>query len=76
MLKDKRQKETKQKQEGFQGKGKGEPVENRKRPLSEGAGTAGKVQRGEGVDGAGAAGGAVKKGRAKCPRHRIRSRCK
>ena len=52
-LKDKRQKETKQKQEGFQGKGKEETVEKRKRPLSEGAGTARKTQRGEEVDGAG-----------------------
>ena len=44
MHKDKRQKETKHKQEGLQGKGKGEPVEKRKHPLSEGAGTAGKAQ--------------------------------
>ena len=43
-LKDKRQKETKRKEEGFQGKpprGKGDAVEKRTRPLSEGAGTAG-----------------------------------
>jgi hypothetical protein len=76
-LKDKRQKETKHKQEGFQGKGKGEPVEmNRRRPLSEGAGTAGKAQRGEGVDGTVAGGGAVKKGRAKYQHNHIRSQCK
>jgi hypothetical protein len=43
-LKDKRQKETKHKQQGVQGKGKGEAVEKRKRPLSEGAGTARKTQ--------------------------------
>ncbi len=51
MLEDKRQKEAKHKQEGFQGKGKGETVEKRERALSEGGGTAGKAQRGEGVDG-------------------------
>ncbi len=40
-LNDKRQKETKNKQEGFQGKGEGETVEKKRRcPLSEGAGTA------------------------------------
>ncbi len=43
-LKDKRQKETKHKREEFQDKGKGEAVEKRKRPLSEGAGTARKTQ--------------------------------
>jgi hypothetical protein len=75
-LKDKRQKETKRKQEGFQGKGKGEAAEKRKRPLSEGAGTAGKAQRGEGVGGAGAGGGAVKEGRVKCPHNRQRRGCK
>jgi hypothetical protein len=36
-------------EEGVQGKGKGEAVEKRKRPMSEGARTAGKAQRGEGV---------------------------
>ena len=41
-LKDKRQQETKHKQEGFQRKGKGEAVEKRKCPLSERAGTGGK----------------------------------
>ncbi len=75
-LKDKRQKETKHKQEGFHGKGKKEAVEKRKRHLSEGAGTAGKAQRGEGVGGAGAGGGAVKKGGGKCPHNRQRSHCK
>jgi hypothetical protein len=59
-LKDKRQKVTKHKQEGVQGKGKGEAVEKRKRPLSEGAGTARKAQRGEGKGVGGARGGAVK----------------
>ena len=44
-LKDKWQKETNHKQEGFQGKGKGEAVDQRKRPLSKGAGTAEKGQR-------------------------------
>ena len=55
-LNDKRQKESKHKQEGFQGKGKGEAVEKRKRALFEGAGTAGTAQggEGEGVGGAGA----------------------
>jgi hypothetical protein len=48
-LKDKRQKETKHKQEGLQDKGKGEALEKRKSLLSKGAGTAGKAQRGEGV---------------------------
>jgi hypothetical protein len=43
-LKDERQKETKHKREEFQDKGKGEAVEKRKRPLSEGAGTARKTQ--------------------------------
>ena len=43
-LKDKRQKETKHKREEFQDKGKGEAVEKRKRPLSEGSGAAGKTQ--------------------------------
>ena len=61
MLEDKRQKDTKHKQEGFQGKGKGEAVEKRKRPLSEGAGTAGKAQRGKGVGGAVGGGGAERR---------------
>jgi hypothetical protein len=64
-LKDKSQKETKHKQEGVQGKGKGEPAEERKRPLSYGAGTVGKAQPGEGVGGTEAGGGAVKNGNAK-----------
>jgi hypothetical protein len=75
-LKEKRQKETKHKQQGCQGKGKGQAVEKRRHPLPEGVGTAGKVQRGEGVGGAGAGGGAVKKRGAKCPHNRQRSRCK
>ncbi len=50
-LKDKRLKETKHKLEGVQGKGTGEAVENRKRPLSEGADTGGKAQRWQGVGG-------------------------
>ncbi len=61
-FKDKRQEETKHNQQGVQDKGKGESMEKRKRPLSEGAGTAGKTQRGKGVDGTGKGGGAVKKG--------------
>jgi hypothetical protein len=46
-LKVKRPKETKYQQEGLQGKGKGEAVEERKRPVSA-AGTAGKAKSGEG----------------------------
>jgi hypothetical protein len=76
MLKEKRPKEAKHKQEGFRDKGKGEAVEKRERALSEEAGTTGKAQREEGVGGAGAGGGAVKKGGAKCPHNRERSRCK
>jgi hypothetical protein len=48
-FKDKRQQETKHKQEGFQDKWKGETVEKRKSPLSEGTDTAGKLHCGEGV---------------------------
>ncbi len=44
-LSDKRQEETKHKQQGLQGNGKGETVEKRKCPLSEGAGKAGKAPR-------------------------------
>jgi hypothetical protein len=51
-------------------------VEKRKRPLSEGAGTAGKAQCGKEVGGAGAGAGAVKKGGAKCPHNRRRRECK
>ncbi len=51
-------------------------MEKRKRLLSEGADTARKEQHGEGVDGAGAGGGAMKKGSAKCPHNRQRSKCK
>jgi hypothetical protein len=42
----KRQKETKHKQEGFQGKGKEEVVETRKGPWSEGADSTRNAQRG------------------------------
>ena len=73
---DKRQKETRHKQEGLQVKGKGGAVEKRRCPLSEGTGTTGKAHRGEGVGGAGAGGGAVKKGGAKWPHNRQRSVCK
>jgi hypothetical protein len=79
-LKDQRQKETKHKQEGVQKRGKRRLW---RRERSEGAGTAGKAQRGEGVgvagEGVGVAGeggGAVKKGSAKCPHNRRRSTCK
>jgi len=49
-LKDKRQKETKQKGEGFQVKGNGEVAEKKSKcSLSEAAGTSGKTHRGEGV---------------------------
>jgi len=68
-LADKRLTGTKRKQQGQAG-------EKRKRPLSEGAGTARKAQRGEGVGGAGGGGGAVKKGGGKCPHNRQRSKCK
>jgi hypothetical protein len=44
--------------------------------LSEKADTARKKQHGQGVDGAGAGGGAMKKGSAKCPHNRQRSKCK
>ena len=74
--KHKRQKVTKHKQQGFQGKGKGEVLEKRKRPSSEGAGTVGKTQGGQRVGGEGSGGGAVKKGPAKCPHNHRRSRCK
>ena len=63
------------KHEGFQGKGKGEDEEKRKHPLSEGAGTAGKAQRGNGVGRACAGGGGVEKGRAKCPHNREQIAC-
>jgi hypothetical protein len=74
-------KKHKLKQEGFQGQGKGEAcyklgykaVENRKPSFVRGAA---KAQRGEGVGRAGAGGGAVKKGGAKCPHIRQRSKCK
>ena len=65
--------ETNNKQEGFQGKGKGEAVEKGRRASSKGVGTAGKARRGEGVGGAGGGGGVVKKVIAKCPHNRRRS---
>jgi hypothetical protein len=74
-LKDKRQKETNHKQEGLQGKGKGETVENRRCASSKGLGTAGKARRGEGVGGEGGGGGVVKKVIAKCQHTRRRSTC-
>ena len=64
-----------EKQDG-QGKGKGEPVKERKRPLSEGTSMTGKAQCWEGVGGAGVGGGAVKKGGTKCLHNRERSKCK
>jgi hypothetical protein len=72
---DKRQKETKDKQQGFQGKRKGEGAEKRKHLLFEGAVTAGKAQRVD-VGGAGGVGGALKQGRAKCPHNRLSFQCK
>ena len=45
-------------------------MEKRKRLLSKGADTARKEHHGEGVDGSGAGGGAMKKGSAKCPHNR------
>jgi hypothetical protein len=73
---DKTQTETKHKQEEFHGKGKEEDVEKRKRPLSEAAGSAGKVQRGKGMVREGEGGGVVIKGDEKCPHNRQRSLCK
>jgi hypothetical protein len=69
--------EPKHKQEGFQGRAKGENGEE-KSPLSDGASTklAGKAQRGKGVDGVGPGGCAVKKGDAECLHNRQRSKCK
>ena len=56
--------------------GKEEAVGKRKRPLSEAAGSAGKVQCGKGMDREGEGGGVVMKGDEKCPHNRQRSLCK
>ena len=69
-LERKRKKETKHKQRGFEGKGKEEAVEERKRPSSDEGNEAQKQQHGEGVGSSRASGEAVKKKRAKCPHKR------
>ena len=59
-LENKRKKEAEHKQGSFQGKGKEEAVEKRKRPLSEEANEAQEQQHEEGVGGSRASGEAVK----------------
>ena len=69
-LENKRNKEAKHKQGSFQGKGKDEAVETRKRPWSEEANEAQEQQHEEGVGGSRASGEAAKAKRAKCPHNR------
>jgi hypothetical protein len=69
-------KETKDKQGSFQGKGKEEAVEKRKRPLSEEAYEDQEQQHEEGVGCSRASGEAAKKKCAKCEHNRERSTCK
>ncbi len=74
-LENKIKKEAKHKQGSFQGKGKEEAVEKRKRPWSEEANEAQEQQHEEGVGGSRASGEAAKAKRAKCPHNRQKSQC-
>ena len=74
-LDNKRKKEAKHKQGSFEGKGKEEAVEKRKRPLFEEGNETQKQQQEQGVGGGRASGEAGKKKRAKCPHNRQNSQC-
>jgi hypothetical protein len=74
-LENKRKKEAKHMQGSFQGKGKEEAVEKRKRPSSEEANEAQEQQHEEEVGGSRASGEVEKKKSAKCPHNRQRSQC-
>jgi hypothetical protein len=74
-LENKKKKETKHKQGSFEGKGKEEAVEKRKRPSSEEDNKAQKQQHEEGVGGSRASCETAKKKRAKCPHNRQKSQC-
>ena len=73
-LERKRKKETKHKQRGFEGKGKGEALEERKRPSSEEGSEEETQQREEGEGSSRTSGEAVKTKRAKCPHNRQKSK--
>ncbi len=70
-----RKKEATHKQGSFQGKGKEEAVEKRKRPLFEEGNEAQTQQHEEGVGGSRASSEGAKKKRAKCPHNRQQSQC-
>jgi hypothetical protein len=75
-LENKRKKEAKHKPQGsFQGKGKEEALEKRKRPLSEEGNKAQEQLHEEGVGGSSASSEAAKIKRAKCPHNREKSQC-
>jgi hypothetical protein len=74
-IENKRNKEATHKQGSFQGNGKEEAVEKRKRPLSEEGSEAQEQQHEEGESGSRASGEAAKKKRAKCPHNRQKSQC-
>jgi hypothetical protein len=74
-LENKTKTEAKHKQGSFQGKGKEEAVEKRKRPLSEEGNEAQEQHHEEGLGGSRASGEAAKKKRAKCPHNRQKSQC-
>ena len=69
-LENKRKKEAKHTQGSFDGKGKEDAVEERKRPSSEEDNEAQEQQHEEGVGGSRASGEAAKAKRAKCPHNR------
>jgi hypothetical protein len=75
-LENKTKKEATHKPQGsFQGQGKGEAVEKRKRPLSEEGNQAQEQQHEDGVSGSSASGETAKKKRAKYPHNRTKSQC-
>ncbi len=71
----KKKKEVRYKQGTFEGNGKEEPVEKRKRPSSEEENEAQTQQHEEGVGGSSASGEAAKKKRAKFPHNLRKSQC-
>jgi hypothetical protein len=71
----KRKKEAKHKQGSFEGKGKEEAVEKRKRPLFEEDNEVPKQQHEQGAGGSRASGENAKKKRANCPHNRQKSQC-
>jgi hypothetical protein len=75
-LDSKRKKAANHKRDSFQGKGKEEAVEKRKRPSSEEGHEAQEQQHGDGVGSSRASGEDSKRKREKCPHNRNKSECK